>query len=59
MKKSGEENRPKSIKISSRVPRELWRQVQHRAIDEERDVQELLSDALLLYLKTPLRKGIR
>jgi hypothetical protein len=44
------------IKTTLRLPKQLWRQAQHRAIDEERDCQALVADALSRYLKTPPAK---
>ncbi len=37
--------------VATRLPVELWREVQHRALDEGRPVQELVADALRDYLR--------
>lgn len=44
------------VKTTIRLPRSVWRGAQHRAIDEGRNVQNVVADALTAYLKTPLRK---
>jgi metal-responsive CopG/Arc/MetJ family transcriptional regulator len=41
--------------VAVRLPVGLWREVQHRAVDEDRSAQELVADALRDYLKR--RKG--
>lgn len=42
--------------VATRLPVKLWRDIQHRALDEGRPVQELVADALRAYLKGP--KGV-
>jgi hypothetical protein len=38
--------------VATRLPVELWREIQHRALDEGRPVQALVTDALELYLRS-------
>jgi hypothetical protein len=46
-----------TIKCTLKMPKALWMEGRHRAIDEERDFQDVVSDALKLYLeKVPLKK---
>ncbi len=40
-------------RITMRLPQSLWDQVQHRAIDEHIQLQELVARALEGYLKQP------
>jgi hypothetical protein len=48
-------------KTTIRMPRETWRAAHIRALDEGRDLQDVIVSALELYLKTPLEtsKGER
>jgi len=44
-------------KCSLKLPRQIWRESKIRALDEDRDWQALVADALKLYLeKTPVRR---
>ena len=43
-------------KCTLRLPRAIWREARIRALDEDRDFQALVADALRLYLKTPLQR---
>ncbi len=47
------------VKTTLRVPAEVWEAARIRAIQERRTFQEVLADALRLYLKTKLEKGGR
>jgi hypothetical protein len=45
------------VKCSLKLPRPIWRESKIRALDEDRDWQMLVADALRLYLdKTPTKK---
>jgi hypothetical protein len=55
MKKSAK--RGEMAKTSIRMPRETWRAAHIRALDEGRDLQDVIVSALELYLKTPLDKS--
>jgi len=45
------------VKCSLKLPRPIWRESKIRALDEDRDWQMLVADALKLYLeRTPVRK---
>lgn len=45
------------VKTSLRLPRGLWRAAHIRALDEHRDLQDVVADALALYLRSPIRGG--
>lgn len=45
------------VKTSLSLPRDLWKRAHVRAMDEDRDLQDVIVAALELYLKTPL-KGV-
>ncbi len=47
------------VKTTLRVPAEVWEAARIRAIQERRTFQEVLADALRLYLKTKPEKGGR
>jgi predicted HicB family RNase H-like nuclease len=44
-------------KTTLRLPTELWKAAQHRAVDEDIDLQELVARAIELYLKTKPERG--
>jgi hypothetical protein len=44
-----------TVKTSVKLPKELWREASIRAIDENRDLQDVIASALELYLKTHKR----
>jgi len=44
-----------TVKTSINLPRELWTAARHRAIDEGRDLQDVIASAVEAYLKTSLR----
>lgn len=46
-------------KTSVKLPRALWREASIRALDEGRDLQDVIASALELYLRTPIRRGGR
>jgi hypothetical protein len=46
-------------KTSLNVAEALWRRVKIRAIEESREVQAVVADALTAYLATPRRDGRR
>jgi hypothetical protein len=46
-------------KTSLAIAEPLWRAVKIRAIEEGRDAQELVADALTRYLKTPRKAAPR
>jgi hypothetical protein len=48
---------PEVVKCTVKLPAELWRAARHRALDERRDFQNLVAEALELYLKRPLKGG--
>jgi hypothetical protein len=43
-------------KVTLNLPKSLVKQAKHRAVDEERDLQDLVADALRAYL---IKKGGR
>jgi hypothetical protein len=47
-----------TAKTSVRLPRELWRAAHIRALDEGRDLQDVIASALQAYLKTPLKRQV-
>jgi hypothetical protein len=49
-----------AVKTSLKLPKTLWREATIRAIDEGRDLQDVIADALAAYLKsTPKHGGSR
>jgi hypothetical protein len=46
-----------TTKTSIRLPRELWREAHIRALDEGRDLQDIIASALQAYVKTPLKRS--
>jgi hypothetical protein len=42
---------PDTVKTSLRLPRDLWRRAKIRALDEKRDLADVVADALAAYLK--------
>ena len=53
----GDEVMAPIARLSARIPEALAEKVKIRAVKEKRTVQDLLIDALELYLRTPLKKG--
>jgi hypothetical protein len=45
-----------TVRTTLLLPVPLWKQAKVRAIDERRDLRDVLLDALRLYLKTPVAK---
>ena len=48
-----------SVKCTVKLPVELWQRARHRALDERRDFQDVVAEALELYLKRPLKGGTK
>jgi hypothetical protein len=46
-----------TVKCTVKLPADLWRAARHRALDERRDFQDLVAEALELYLKRPPKGG--
>jgi hypothetical protein len=44
------------VKTTTRLPKALWREAHIRALDEDRDFQDIVAIALDAYLKTPLKR---
>jgi len=49
-------NKTEMTKTTLRVPKQLLDACKHRAIDENRNLQDLVSDALEAYLKTKIKR---
>jgi RNA polymerase-interacting CarD/CdnL/TRCF family regulator len=45
------------VKMTVEVPRALWKRSKLRAVEEERDLRELVIEALERYLAEKSRKG--
>jgi hypothetical protein len=45
------------VKCTMKLPADIWRAGRIRALDERRDFQEVVADALKLYLKQPQKGG--
>jgi len=45
------EQGPDTVKTSIRLPRELWKRAHVRAMDEGKDLQDVIAEALAAYLK--------
>ena len=45
------------MKTSLSMPEELWREAKIRAMDEKRNLQDVVADALKAYLKTPRKEN--
>jgi hypothetical protein len=52
MEKTGE-----NVKMTVAIPRALWKRSKLRAVEEERDLRELVIEALERYLAGKSRKG--
>ena len=48
-----------TVKCTVKLPADLWRAARHRALDERRDFQDVVADALELYLKRPQKGGTK
>jgi hypothetical protein len=46
-----------TVKCTVKLPADLWRAARHRALDERRDFQELVAEAIDLYLTRPQKGG--
>jgi hypothetical protein len=40
-----------TVKTSIRLPRQLWKKAHVRAMDERKDLQDVIAEALAAYLK--------
>ena len=47
----------KPMKTSLSLPEDLWREAKIRAMDEKRNLQDVVADALRAYLKTPRKEN--
>ena len=45
------EARSDTVKTSIRLPRELWKKAHIRGMDEGKDLQDVIAEALAAYLK--------
>jgi hypothetical protein len=45
------------VKTTLRIPEAVWKAARMRAIEERRTFQDVLADALAMYLRTPVRAG--
>lgn len=45
-----------TVKTSLRLPEEVWRAAKVQALDERRDFQDVVADALRAYVKANRRK---
>jgi hypothetical protein len=57
MKKSPSGGKSETAKTSVRLPKELWRAAHIRALDEGRDLQDVIVSAIELYLKAPVKSA--
>ena len=48
-----------TVKCTVKLNADLWRVARHRALDERRDFQDLVAEALELYLKRPQKGGTK
>ncbi len=44
------------VKTTMALPRDLWKRARVRAIDEDRDLQDVVVSAVEEYLRKPLRR---
>jgi hypothetical protein len=49
-------NKPEMTKCTLKLPTDVWMASKHRAIDEGRDFQDIVADALRAYLKKGARR---
>lgn len=55
--RKGEAMATETVKCTLKMPKAVWREGRIRALDEERDFQDIVADALKLYLeKVPLKR---
>lgn len=47
---------PKVVKTSLRLPADVWRAAKVQALDERRDFQDVVADALRAYVRARRRK---
>ena len=48
--------KPEMVKTTLRLPKHILNNSKHRAIHEERSLQDIVADALEAYLKTKIKK---
>jgi len=48
--------KPEMVKTTLRLPKHILNNAKHRAINEERTLQEIFADSLEAYLKTKIKK---
>ena len=46
----------KPMKTSLSLPEAIWREAKIRAVHEKRNLQDVVADAIKLYLKTPRKE---
>ena len=49
--------KPEMVKTTLRLPKQIFQAAKVRAIHEERNLQDILADALEAYLKTKIKKA--
>ena len=47
----------KTVKTSIEIPEEIWRAAKIRAMDEKKNFQDVVAEALREYLKKPKKGG--
>jgi predicted DNA binding CopG/RHH family protein len=47
------------VKTTMRLPERIWKAVRIRAIEEGRDAQDLVAEAITAYLSVPRKRGVR
>ena len=47
----------KTVKTSIEIPKELWRAAKIRAMDEKKNFQDIVAEALREFLKKPKKGG--
>ena len=47
------------VKTTVALERSLWERARIRAVQENRDLQDVVADALVAYLRTPRKEGGR
>jgi hypothetical protein len=45
------------VQLTVRIPRSLWKRAKLRAVEEERDLREIVMESLEAYLRTKPKKG--
>ena len=57
--KSKKNDKPEMTKTTIRLPKDLKRDAQIRALNENRNFQDIVADALETYLKTKIKKSTK